>query len=82
MKWLMGLTAAAVVAFGLTGCVVHAHPYVPPAHHRVVVVDRGHVCHDGCDHYCHEGRWYVVEKHHHGAGCGHVLRGGVWVIVP
>jgi hypothetical protein len=39
----------------------------------------GHVCAGECDHYYQGGRYYYVHGHHHGPGCGHVFRGGVWV---
>jgi hypothetical protein len=48
---------------------------------RHVVVDRGHVCSDPCDHYCDDdGRWIVVRGHRHGPGCGHHLVSGRWVV--
>jgi len=76
------LLALGVVA-ALSGCHWHGHHRGHPVSrdHRVVVVDRGHACHDACDHYHHGGRWYAAHGHRHGHGCGHHRRGGVWVVV-
>jgi hypothetical protein len=63
---------SALMAFS-TGCVVSSDG-------EVVAVAPGHVCVGDCDHYYHGGRYYYVRGHHHGPGCGHVLRGGVWVV--
>jgi len=35
----------------------------------------GHERHEG-----HHGAAVVHPEHAHGAGCGHVLRGGIWVV--
>ncbi len=71
MRWLM------VVALSLLGTA--AGCYVEPNRERVVV-DQDHRCTDRCTHYYHSGHWYVAEGHRHGPGCGHVLRGGVWIV--
>jgi hypothetical protein len=65
------LTLAALMAFS-AGCVVAVDP-------EPVTVTSGHVCVGDCDHYYHGGRYYHARGHRHGHGCGHVLRGGVWV---
>jgi hypothetical protein len=66
---LLGLAA-------LVGCPHHRHR--PPGH---VVVAEGchHTAH--CGHYYHKGKWHHHGGHVHGHGCGHVFRGGIWVIV-
>ena len=71
MKTLM---LAALMAFS-AGCVVSG-----TARGEVVAVAPGHVCAGDCDHYYDGGRYYYVKGHRHGPGCGHVLRGGVWVV--
>jgi hypothetical protein len=40
-----------------------------------------HVCVESCNHYHHEGHWYVVAEHRHGPSCGHVFRGGMWIVI-
>ena len=67
------LLLAALMAFSV-GCVVSGHIDGEP-----VTVRSGHTCVGDCDHYYHGGRYYYVKGHRHGPGCGHVLRGGVWV---
>jgi hypothetical protein len=65
-------------ALALGGCVVSgsvAVPLGPP-----VIVAHGHVHSAHCGHYKHRGRWYHASHHHHGPGCGHTLRGGVWML--
>ena len=74
MKKLM---MAALVAFSAllafsTGCVVSSEG-------EAVAVAPGHVCVGDCDHYYHGGRYYYAH-HRHGPGCGHILRGEVWVV--
>ena len=72
-------SAVCAGALALGGCLVHAGvaiPIGPP-----VVVARGHVHSAQCGHYRHRGHWYRAEHHHHGPGCGHRLRGGVWILV-
>jgi len=73
--WAVALAAV----IGLSGCVVHDH-------HRHggkrIKIESSHVCSDGCDHYHHHGHWYHAPRHAHGPGCGHVLRGGIWVTIP
>jgi hypothetical protein len=67
---LMAFSALMAVS---TGCVVSADG-------EVVAVAPGHACIGDCDHYYHGGRYYYVKGHRHGPGCGHTLRGGVWVV--
>jgi hypothetical protein len=69
-------------ALGLGGCVYAgvgvgvAVPLGPP-----VVVAHGHVHSAACGHTRYRGRWYHAARHRHGPHCGHVLRGGVWVLI-
>lgn len=67
------LLMAALVALS-AGCVVSGHG-------EVVAVAPGHVCIGDCDHYYDGGHYYHVRGHRHGPGCGHVFRGGLWVVV-
>jgi hypothetical protein len=74
MKTLLFLLAG-LLAFSAGGCVVSGSG-------EIVAVAPGHVCVGDCDHYYDGGRYYHVRGHRHGPGCGHVLRGGVWVVGP
>jgi hypothetical protein len=88
----MKLLLALLVAAGLSGCVVHAHPvherrtviveeeYHPAPSGTVVVVERVHVHDEHCGHYWYNGSWYLWAGHHHGPGCGHVFHEGHWVM--
>jgi len=76
MKTLFSAAASAAMLLALSGCDDRDREV------RTVHVSRGHVCDVNChEHYEHEGRVVVVERHRHGPGCGHEWDGRRWVIV-
>jgi hypothetical protein len=77
MKLLMTVAAAMLLGAGLTGCIFPGHPY-----HRgvAVTISPDHVHDAHCGHYYYRSAPYHWEGHSHGDGCGHIARGGIWVI--
>lgn len=76
MRFLLLAVMTIAATLALPGC------HLSAGTHRdqdVVEVDSRHRCDDYCSHYNHEGHWYSDRGHRHGPGCGHALRGGIWI---
>jgi len=78
LKRVTTLVVLAVAAM-VSGCVVHEHGYVRTG--ARVRIEPGHICTGGCNHYYNRKHWYHA-GHVHGPGCGHAMRGGVWIVLP
>jgi len=68
------------VATMVGGCVAPHHGHVHAG--ARVRIESGHICTGDCGHYYHRRHWYHHAGHVHGPGCGHAMRGGIWVVVP
>lgn len=45
----------------------------------VVTIKQGHRHSHTCGHFHHNGRWFHLRNHVHRSGCGHRLRGSIWI---
>jgi len=76
------LGCVAVVVSGCGGEQVSVRWGDPPPRRRVVYVEETHICTRLChDHYWNGSRVVVLSGHRHYDGCGHVFRGGRWIVV-